>query len=77
MSTATREKVVRIGVFLLLVIVLCILIGILLAQIPMSGQVLHNASRGLTLAAVALAYLGAYKPGWVFRSLVDSAQGGP
>ena len=77
MGAVTREKFVRIAVFLLLVVVLCIVVVVLLSQVPMSRHLLLNVSKELTLAAVALAYFGAYKPGWVFRSLVEASQGGP
>lgn len=76
MSALTREKLLRIGLFLFLVVVLCVIYGILLSQVHVGRHLLQDLSWAFTLVAVFLSYLGAYRPGWVYRSFVESAQGG-
>ena len=76
MSASIREKLVRLAVFLLLVVVLCILAGTFLSQIPLHHKPLKYLAMALTLAAVTLSYSGAFKPGWVYKSLMDAANGG-
>jgi hypothetical protein len=78
----SRERLGRLALFLLSVVILCILAGVLISQVGIGHIAPKTVATLVTFASVAISYLAAYSPGWLYKSLLDvsndtSEPGGP
>ena len=82
MGARSRDRLGRLALFLLSVVVLCILAGVLISQVGIGHASPRSVAMVVTLISVAFSYLASYSPGWLYKSLVDvsndsSEPGGP
>ena len=74
MRQTHRERIGRLALFLLCVVLLSILGGVLLRQI---GTIRGNPQTViliLTAFAVTISYVLSYAPGWLYKSLTEFSQ---
>jgi len=74
MGESLRERLLRLVVFLFCVIILAICLGVLLSQLHMPVAIARKVAIFATTLAAIVSYLAAYKPGWIYKSLVDAAK---
>lgn len=77
MSERSRERYGRIAVFLLSVVLLSIFGGTLVSQYDVHVFNPRAIAMAITLVAVAIGYLAAYAPGWLYKSLAEAAKDKP
>jgi hypothetical protein len=73
-SDKRRERVARLAVFLLCVVILCIFVGTALSQLKLDLGTARKAAMIATVGCVLISYLAAYRPGWLYRSLAQASK---
>jgi len=74
-GSTLRERLLRLVVFFLCVIVLSISLGMLLSQMHMSVRIAKDVAVGATTVCAVFSYLASYKPGWIFNSWLEASKG--
>ena len=73
MSSA-RESLGRLALFLFSVIIVTICLGMLLSQLHMEKHLARNVVLVSCVMSAVGSYMACYKPGWLYRSLVDMSK---
>ena len=82
MGAGTRDRLGRLALFLLCVVLLSLIGGVLISHVRFGNAAPKTLFTTVSSIAVVVSYLVAYAPGWLYKSLVDkpndpSQPGGP
>jgi len=66
-----KESLGKLSLFLLCVVIIAISIGMLISRLGLEVHVARNVVMVVSIAAAIGSYMATYRPGWLYKSLVD------